>query len=123
MRDIFINGCNMPVEEAIKHLTDDDIDTGAYAPQTIIDMRDLIIDFLNDSYIIYGRIKTPEEIFGKFAAYEHSVYYPKDFLAMANDKTEFILHPFGDNKFKFSNGSNDFTLLSNWVEITRRVKK
>ena len=44
---IFIDGENVPVEKALKTMTDEWVDDGNYCAQTVIDLRDSLIYYMD----------------------------------------------------------------------------
>jgi len=44
---IFIDGENVPVEKALKTMTDEWVDEGNYCAQTVIDLRDSLIYYMD----------------------------------------------------------------------------
>jgi hypothetical protein len=55
---IFINMDHVPIEKALKTMTDDWVDDGNYCAQTVIDMRDALKKCLKEIKNLNDQIKT-----------------------------------------------------------------
>lgn len=55
---IFINGEDVPLEKALKTMSDEWVDDGNYCAQTVIDMRDALNECLKEIKSLNDQIKT-----------------------------------------------------------------